>query len=80
MTHLYNSLIFKIIKLTKINMLLKPNEPTHFPTSYSPVGLLPVMGKILEKLFLKHNDPILESQNVILDHQFGFRSLHSTIL
>jgi hypothetical protein len=61
-------------------MIPKPNTPTHLPSSYRSIGLLPIKGKILEKLILKCLYPILDSQNTILDHQFGFRSLHSTVL
>ena len=61
-------------------MIPKPNKPTNLPSSNRPIGILPTMEKILEKLLLKRLYPILESQNTISDHQFGFRSLYSTVL
>ena len=66
-------------KFTKIIMIPKPSKPTHILSSYRPIGLLPVMEKIVEKLLLHRLYPTLESQNIIPDHQFGFRSHHSTI-
>ena len=83
LTQIYNAVLRTtyypaLWKFTNIVMIPKPNKPTHIPSSYRPIGLLPVMGKILEKLLLSRLIPILESQNIIPDHQFGFRSHHST--
>ncbi|KAL1124637.1 hypothetical protein AAG570_001261 [Ranatra chinensis] len=57
-----------------------PSSPKHFvrssvqpeSSSYRPISLLPLLSKVLEKL-------LLESQNIIPSHQFGFRSNHSTL-
>jgi len=60
-------------------MIQKPNKPPQSPTSYRPISLLPILGKMFEKLLLRRLYPLLESQNIIPNHQFGFRSEHSTI-
>jgi len=83
-TYLYNSILrttyFPLLwKFSIIKMLPKPNKPSHNPSSFRPISLLPLLGKIFEKLLLRRLYPILESQNIIPDHQFGFRSQHSTI-
>jgi hypothetical protein len=37
------------------------------------------MSKLFEKLLIKRLKPIIERKNLIPNHQFGFRSKHSTI-
>ena len=85
LTHIYNSVLrttyFPLLwKHSEIIMIRKPKKPSHIPSSYRPISLLPVMGKILERLILNRISPILNSKNIIPHHQFGFRSLHSTVL
>ena len=48
-------------------------------TSYRPISLLPTLSKLFEKLFLRRLKPIIERNNLIRSHQFGFRHHHSTI-
>jgi hypothetical protein len=67
------------MKFSTITMIHKSNKPSHLPNSYRPICLLPIMSKILVKLLLRRLYLILESQNIIPNHQFGFRSQHSTI-
>ena len=52
-------------------------KPPDLPSSYLPISLLPVMGKLLEKLILK--TLLLHIADTIPNHLFGFRSLQSTI-
>ena len=59
-------------------MIQKPSKPTHLPSSYRPISLLPLLGKVLEKLLLRRIYPIIDSLKIIPDHQFGFRAKHST--
>lgn len=47
--------------------------------SYRPVSLLPVPGKILDKLITSRVNHHLESNNCLLHNQHGFRSQKSTI-
>ena len=60
-------------------MIPKPRKPPHEAASYRPISLLPVMSKLFEKLLIKRLKPIIERKNLIPNHQFGFRSKHSTI-
>ena len=83
-TYLYNSVLrtayFPILwKISIVKMIPKPSKPLHLPTSYRPISLLPILGKVLEKLILRRLYPIVNSQNILPDHQFGFRSSHSAI-
>lgn len=65
-------------KFSQIILILKPGKPNNDPNSYRPISLLPILSKLLEKLILKRIKPLIEDNNIIPSHQFGFRNLHST--
>lgn len=65
-------------KRAEIIMILKPNKPENTMSSYRPISLLPTFSKIFERLFSNRLLPFLEKQNIIPDHQFGFRHKHGT--
>lgn len=84
MTYLFNSAIrLKHVpaswKVAEVIMLLKPGKSPNEVKSYRPISLLPVIVKVLEKIILSRLKPIIERKQLIPDHQFGFRSKHSTI-
>jgi len=58
--------------------ILKPSKPPDKVDSYRPVSLLPVLGKILERILLKRLFKISNEQNALPDFQFGFRQKHAT--
>lgn len=83
LTYIFNSMLrmsyFPLIwKLSVIILIHKPNKPKNEPSSYRPISLLPVLGKLFEKVMLKRIRPILKSHNIIPNTQFGFRENHST--
>ena len=47
--------------------------------SYRPLGLLPILGKILEALFIKRIKYLLKKEEILSDRQFGFTEQTSTI-
>lgn len=53
---------------------------TRLVTNLRPVTLLPVPGKILEKFLLNQLSKFLEDNNILTQHQGGFRKKHSTQL
>jgi hypothetical protein len=57
----------------------KPGKPLNQLTSYRPISLLPVASKVFEKLFLKRLRSLIIEDEVIPNHQFGFRQQHATI-
>lgn len=65
-------------KVGKVIPIAKPGKDPSLPSSYRPITLLPVIGKIFEKILLarllefENENPSLKSQ------QFGFRAHHST--
>lgn len=65
-------------KVAKIIVLLKPGKAATEASSYRPISLLPCISKLFEKLFLQKLRPVIENQNLLPDHQFGFRAGHST--
>lgn len=84
LTHIYNAMLRlshfpEIWKFAVILLIPKPNKPKHLSTSYRPISLLPVLGKLFEKTLLKRLRPILQESHIFPNNQFGFRNRHSTI-
>ena len=66
-------------KVAEVIMIPKPGKPPNIITSYRPISLLPVLSKLLEKMFQARLMPIINRKELIPKHQFGFRESHSTI-
>lgn len=66
-------------KHARVTMIPKPGKDPSIVSSYRPISLLPVLSKLFERLLLDKLLPSLEENGIIPDHQFGFRSGHSTI-
>ncbi|GBO98989.1 Probable RNA-directed DNA polymerase from transposon X-element [Eumeta japonica] len=64
-------------KIAQVVMIQKPGKLAHDVTSYRPISLLPVVGKLLEKIVLNRMREHLTE--IIPTHQFGFREGHGTI-
>ncbi|KAJ3655785.1 hypothetical protein Zmor_014898 [Zophobas morio] len=60
-------------------MIPKPGKDLHSPLSYRPISLLNIMGKIPEKILTNRLKTFLETNNIIPQQQFGFRSQRSTM-
>lgn len=65
-------------KCAEIVMVCKPNKPENEISSYRPISLLALFSKIFERIFLRRISPILKENNIIPEHQFGFRRHHGT--
>ena len=84
LTFMYNAILRTGImppqwKVAQISMVLKPGKSATDVKSYRPISLLPVASKVMETLFLGRLMPIIESRNLLPNHQFGFRKQHGTI-
>lgn len=66
-------------KVAQIIMIQKPGKNANEVQSYRPISLLPILSKLFEKLLLKRLKPLLSNNQLIPNHQFGFRNHHSTI-
>ena len=66
-----------ILKVGKISPVFKKGNPQLFD-NYRPVSVIPLFGKIFEKIIYKRLYSFFSSTNTIYDKQFGFRKNHST--
>lgn len=66
-------------KKAEIIVLLKPGKPPADPSSYRPISLLPIIGKLFEKIYIKRLNQVVKNKKLIIDEQFGFRSKHGTL-
>ena len=67
----------KVLKIGKITPIYKKDNPQELG-NYRPVSVLPILGKIFEKVIYSRLYSFMTSMNVIYDNQFGFRKNHST--
>lgn len=80
---MYNSLLYlnyfpKAWKIGELVYFLKPGKPPDDPGSYRPISLLPIMGKVFEKLLLRRINHSLFSSRGLLTTQHGFVENKST--
>ncbi|GBP38523.1 Probable RNA-directed DNA polymerase from transposon BS [Eumeta japonica] len=64
-------------KLAQVVMILKPGKQIEEVSSYRPISLLPLIGKLFERVILNKLRPHLDT--ILPEHQFGFRQKHATI-
>ena len=66
-----------ILKIGKVSPFYKKGDP-QLLDNYRPVSVIPLLGKIFEKIIYRRLYGFLSSANIIYDKQFGFRKNHST--
>ena len=66
-----------ILKIGKVTPVFKKGDPQLFD-NYRPISILPIFGKIFEKIIYSRLYSFFISQMAIYDKQFGFRANHST--
>ena len=66
------------LKVAKVVPLYKHKEK-NLLTNYRPISLLPVFSKVLEKVVHKRLYNFFDKNELLYEHQYGFRSNHSTI-
>lgn len=64
-------------KCSKVTALFKSGDRTN-PSNYRPISILPTLSKILEKVVHSQFQEFLNSNNLLSNKQFGFRSKRST--
>ena len=67
------------LKLAKVIPLHKKDDKM-IVTNYRPIPLLPSISKIIEKVAHNQISHYFTSHNLFYEHQYGFRSKHSTEL
>ena len=65
------------LKLGRITPIYKKDNAELFE-NYRPISILPVFGKIFEKLIYQRLYSFLTSKGIISENQFGFKKGHST--
>ena len=66
-------------KEARVRIIQKPGKDDYTSlTSFRPIGLLPVFGKLLQKLFIKRLTFDAQTSKRWSDRQFGFREQTST--
>ena len=68
----------KAWKVGELVYFKKAGKPTNQESSYRPISLLPILGKIFEKLLLNRMNFHLLHNRTLSNRQHGFRELHST--
>ncbi|CAB0035443.1 unnamed protein product [Trichogramma brassicae] len=66
-------------KRQRLVLLPKTGKPPNEPTSFRPICMLDVVGKMLERFICDHLQVFTESPSGLSDRQFGFRRGRSTI-
>ena len=66
------------MKIARIIPIFKYGNK-HLFNNYRPISILPAFSKVLEKVISIKLITYLESQKLIYEHQYGFRSKHSTL-
>ena len=67
------------LKIAKVTPIYKKG-PKDIPGNYRPISVLPVLGKIFEKIVNSRLMDFLDVNNVLQQHQYGFRKKYSTKL
>ena len=65
------------MKLANVTPLCKTNYPDEFK-NYRAVSLLCALSKVLERVMFSRLTEYLDTFNILLDNQFGFRKWHSS--
>jgi len=66
-------------KLAIILPILKPDKDPSLPSSYRPIALTSILGKLLQKILNKRLFWFLESNNILSSYQYGFRKGRNTL-
>ena len=67
-------------KIAEVKLLLKsPDKDENNPKSYRPISLLPIPGKVFERMIADRLRGIFEHPTYSSDRQYGFRTSRSTV-
>ena len=67
----------EVLKTTRVNPIFKKEDP-QLPSSYCPISVLSVFGKLYEKCICSRPYVFLTKYKLFFKNQFGFRNNHST--
>ena len=64
-------------KIARVISLFK-NGQRNLPGNYRPISILPALSKVMERILYTQLYEYLSVNNLLSEHQFGFRKYHST--
>jgi hypothetical protein len=67
------------LKIALVTPIYKSNEDNRFE-NYRPISVITCFAKILEKIMYKRLIKFVEKNNILSEHQYGFRKNRSTEL
>ena len=76
--HMREGVFPTIFKTAKVTPIYKKDNRECIE-NYRPVSILPIFGKIFEKLIYNRLYKFLSANGILHDEQFGFRKNHSTV-
>ena len=84
LTTIFNACIKEIIfindfKTGKVSSIFKPGRKD-LPGNYRPITILPTITRVFERILYEQIYSFLTTNNFLSQRQWGFRSLHSTVL
>ena len=65
-------------KCARVTPLFKQGEPSDL-INYRPISVISVIAKVFERIIYDQLYNFLTNEDIISNHQSGFRSLHSTL-
>jgi len=66
------------VKIARVIPIYKNDCPSNF-NNYRPISVLPAFSKIYEKVIFERLVSFIEKHSILYEHQYGFRSQHSTV-
>ena len=66
------------LKIAKVVPIYKASDNSLL-NNYRPISLLPIFSKLLEKIMFDKVMNFLNKNNILYEHQYGFRAKHSSI-
>ena len=64
-------------KAARVIPIFKKGQQTMLD-NYRPISILPVVSKLMERILHDQMFDYLMNENILSEHQYGFRSSHST--
>ena len=72
-----NGIVPQNMKIAKVVPIHKSGDQTSL-NNYHPISLLPVFSKLIEKLMYNQIMSFIERNDILNNHQYGFRKNHTT--
>lgn len=67
-------------KIAQIISIKKPMKDYSLPTNYRLISILSILSKIFETIILNRIKHHLNTNNILIPEQFGFKTKHNTTL